>query len=195
MKTKIFFKRILNYLLQGLIILAPIGVTIYILYVVLAFLDDLIPVKIPGLGILIILVMLIITGFLASTIIAKPIVASINRYIRKMPLLNTLISSVKDLLGAFIGKKKKFTEPVLVMVNKQAGIEQIGFVTCNELSQIGIPGKKIVVYIPFSFSFMGYIFVVPSENVTKIDVSPAEAFKFIISGGVIEVADENKKES
>ncbi len=186
MKARTFFGKLLNYFVQGIIILAPISITIYILYVILKFVDDLVPIHIPGLGILIVLAVVTLTGILASTFIGRPVIAYFNKLLNKAHLLKTVINSIKDLLGAFVGKKKKFNEPVLVMMNKESGIEQMGFVTCKELSMIGIPGKKIGVYLPFSFTFTGYMFVVPSENVTPLNISSTDAIKFIISGGVIE---------
>ncbi|MEI6123034.1 MAG: DUF502 domain-containing protein [Bacteroidota bacterium] len=190
MNSKTFFKKILNYFFQGLIILAPISITIYILYVIFKFVDDLVPINIPGIGIIIILLVVTLTGLLASTIIGRPIVLYFNKSLNRMPLLKTVVFSIKDLLGAFVGKKKKFNEPVLVLVNKEAGIEQMGFITCNDLSQIGIPGKKIAVYIPFSFTFTGYMFVVPAENITHLNISSTDAIKFIVSGGVIDLEND-----
>lgn len=190
MKAKPIFKRFLNYFIQGLVILAPVAITIYIIYWILKFIDDLIPVSFPGLGLLIILIIITLTGLLASTIIARPVMAYFKRLIRKTPLINTIITSVEDLLGAFVGKKKKFNEPVLIKMNKNSDIEQIGFVTCKDLSQIGLEGRKIAVYIPFSFTFTGYMFVVPAENITPLNISSTDAIKFVISGGVIE-GDKN----
>ena len=186
MKTKSFFSKILNYFAQGLIILAPVSITLYALYVLLKFVDDLVPIHIPGIGILIVLFVVTLTGVLASTFIGRPIIAYFNKLINKAHLLKTVVNSIKDLLGAFVGKKKKFNEPVLVMMNKESGIEQMGFITCKELAMVGIPGKKIAVYIPFSFTFTGYMFVVPTENITPLNISSTDAIKFIISGGVIE---------
>ncbi len=196
MNGKAFLKKILNYFFQGLIILAPISITIYILYVIFKFVDNLVPINIPGIGIVIILVVVTITGLLASTIIGRPIVAYFNKTLNRMPLLKTVVFSIKDLLGAFVGKKKKFNEPVLVMVNKEAGIEQMGFVTNKELSLIGISGKKIAVYIPFSFTFTGCMYVVPAENITHLNMSSTDAIKFIISGGVVDLENDiaNKTE-
>lgn len=186
MKVKSLFRRLLNYFFQGLIIIAPISITVYFLYLIFKFLDELIPLKFPGLGILIVLAGITFTGLLASTFIGRPIVSYFNKLLNKSQLLKTVINSIKDLLSAFVGTKKKFNEPVLVMMNKEAGIEQMGFVTCKELSMIGIPGKKIAVYIPFSFTFTGYMFVVPAENITPLNISSTDAIKFIISGGVLE---------
>ncbi|MEI6853196.1 MAG: DUF502 domain-containing protein [Bacteroidota bacterium] len=186
MKAKTFFGKLLNFFVQGIIILAPIGITVYILYAILKFVDELVPIHIPGLGIIIVLFVVTLTGVLASTFIGRPVIAYFNKLINKAHLLKTVINSIKDLLGAFVGKKKKFSEPVLVMMNKESGIEQMGFVTSRELGMIGIPGKKIAVYIPFSFTFTGYMFVVAAENITPLDISSTDAIKFIISGGVIE---------
>jgi len=186
MKAKSFFGKMLNYFVQGLIILAPISITVYVLYIILKFVDDLVPVHIPGIGILTVLVVVTLSGFLGSTFIGRPVIAYFNKIINKAHLLKTVINSIKDLLGAFVGKKKKFNEPVLVMMNKESGIEQMGFVTCKDLSMVGIAGKKIGVYIPFSFTFTGYMFVVPAENITPLKITSTDAIKFIISGGVIE---------
>jgi uncharacterized membrane protein len=186
MKTKAFFVKVLNYFVQGLIILAPISITIYILYAILRFVDDLVPIHIPGLGILIVLAAVTLAGVLGSTIIGRPVIAYFNKLINRAHLLKTVINSIKDLLGAFVGKKKKFNEPVLVLLNKDAGVEQMGFVTCRDLSMVGIAGLKIAVYVPFSFTFTGYMYVVPAENITPLHITSTDAIKFIISGGVIE---------
>lgn len=187
MNSKTFFRKILSYFAQGLLILAPISITIYVAYLIFKFFDDLLPFNIPGLSILMIFVVILLTGFLASTIIARPVIAYFNRLINRTPFLKTVIGSIKDVLGAFVGKKKKFNEPVLLKLGKDTEVEQIGFVTCRDLSVIGLSGNKIAVYIPVSFSFTGYICIVPAQNVTPLNISAADALKFAISGGIIEV--------
>lgn len=193
MDTKTFLRKILNSFFQGLIILAPISITIYILYVIFKFVDNILPIQIPGLGIVIILLVITLTGLFASTIIARPIIAYFTRTLNRAPLLKTIVNSIKDLLGAFVGKKKKFNEPVLILINRDTGIQQMGFVTSKELDQIGISGKKIAVYIPFSFTFTGYMYIVPAENITPLNISSTDAIKFIVSGGVIDMDNEDIK--
>ncbi|HEY9123033.1 MAG TPA: DUF502 domain-containing protein, partial [Bacteroidales bacterium] len=95
---------------------------------------------------------------------------------------------IRDLISAFVGKDKKFNQPVLVKVNKTAELEKIGFLTANDLSALKVKGK-VAVYFPHSYAFSGELFIVPSELVTPLDITPAEAMKFIVSGGVTEIND------
>jgi uncharacterized membrane protein len=105
----------------------------------------------------------------------------------KTPLLKIIYSSVKDLIEAFVGEKKRFTQPVLVTMTREPVIQRIGFVTENDLTNLGIPLGKLAVYFPFSYGFNGQLFIVPAENVTPINASGTEMMKFIISGGVTEI--------
>ena len=108
-------KRLGTYFLQGLLLIAPLAATIYIVYFLFKFTDGLLStyleeyfqLKVPGLGILIIFLMLIILGIIGGTIIAKPITFVINRVLEKTPLLRLIYTSVKDLFSAFVGKEKK----------------------------------------------------------------------------------------
>ena len=108
----------------------------------------------------------------------------ISRLIEKAPLIGIIYSSIKDLLEAFVGNKKKFTEPVLFKLSRESEVEQMGFITQRDLSLFGISKRKISVYIPFPYSFMGNLYIVPEDNITPLDISPTQAMKFIVSGGV-----------
>ena len=130
-------------------------------------------------------------GFLGQTIIARPIKRIINHFINKSPLVKVIYSSIKDLLSAFVGKEKKFNQPVLVKVNSITDLEKLGFVTQDNVSYLGVEGKKVAVYFPHSYNFSGELFIVLSENVKKIYVSPADIMKFIVSGGVANYDNEN----
>ena len=176
-------KRIAGYFLQGLLYTAPIGITLYLFYLTFEFLDNLLPFKVPGIGILIILAGITIIGFLGQLIISQPIRAFFYRLIERMPLVKVVYSSIKDLLSAFVGKERKFTSPVLVKISANQDIERMGFITQKSLEELGIE-DKIAVYIPSSYGLLGDLYIVPKEHVTPIDIHPAEAMKFIVSGGV-----------
>ena len=110
-----------------------------------------------------------------------------------MPLIKTIYESVTDLLSAFVGNKKKFNVPVMVKMNKESDIYKLGFLTREDLSQLGIPNTYVAVYLPHSYNFSGNMFVVPSTQVTTLNLPSSEVMKFIVSGGVIDI-DENPKE-
>ncbi|MDA0713786.1 MAG: DUF502 domain-containing protein, partial [Bacteroidetes bacterium] len=112
----------------------------------------------------------------------------------RIPLIKTLYTSVSDLLSAFVGDKRRFNRPVLVKLTKMADIEKLGFITSEDLSELGIDGGRIAVYLPHSYAFSGNLFIVPAENVTPLDANAAEVMKFIVSGGVAEV-DKVKSKS
>ena len=184
-------KKLFSYLLQGLLYIAPIGITIYILYVIFGFVDGLlkeildriIGINIPGLGLVIIIFLLIIIGFLGQTFIGRPIKKIFRKLLEKIPILKVIFSAFNDLFSAFVGKERKFNKPVLVLVNKSLGIEKLGFLTEEDLTLIG-ENDKMAVYFPHSYNWSGELFLIPRELIRPIDVPPAEVMKFIVSAGV-----------
>ena len=183
-------KRILSYFLQGLLYTLPVFATVYVIIQSIIFVDGIIPVKFPGLGLLIILVSFTLIGFLGTTFIT-PNIFNVDKYIDKVPLIKTVYSSVKDLLSAFVGKKKRFTEPVLVKM--EGNVERFGFVTQHDLTDLGISADKVAVYIPFSYALTGNLIVVPKTSISPVDGNSADIMKFVISGGVTEI-EENDEE-
>ena len=161
-------KKLVRYLLQGLLYIAPIAITIYILYVIFTFVDgllqqwleQLIGIKIPGLGLVIIVFLLIVIGYLGQTFLARPFKAMFNKLMEKVPLLKVIYSAFNDLFSAFVGKKRNFNKPVLVLVNKELGLKKLGFLTEEDLSLID-EKDKVAVYFPHSYNWSGELFLVP----------------------------------
>ncbi|HMR45876.1 MAG TPA: DUF502 domain-containing protein [Bacteroidia bacterium] len=192
-------KKLLNYFFQGLLVVVPIAVTIFVIYKIITWIDNLLPfqipvklpgigeVSIPGLGILTIVIAVTAFGYLAKFFVANPFFVLLERILERTPLLKIIYTSVKDLIEAFVGEKKRFNQPVLVTVNKESGVQRIGFITQKDLTVLGISSHKMAVYLPFSYGFNGQLLIVPAENVEKIDASGTEMMKFVISGGVTEV--------
>ncbi|MDG1475637.1 MAG: DUF502 domain-containing protein [Vicingaceae bacterium] len=180
-------KKLLGYFLQGLLYLVPISVTIYIVVESIRFVDGIVPVEIPGLGLLTILLTVTIVGFIGRTLLTRQIL-NFDKILDRVPLIKIIYTSVKDLLSAFVGKKKRFTEPVLVKM--EGDVERFGFITQKDLTHFGVSADKIGVYIPFSYAVTGNLIVVPKKNVTPVDGSSADIMKFIISGGVTEIEEE-----
>jgi uncharacterized membrane protein len=98
-------------------------------------------------------------------------------------------------MSAFVGKDKKFTEPVLVQVNKDAELYKLGFITQHDLTKLGIEKGKVAVYLPHSYNFSGNLFVVASENVRPLDASPTEVMKFIVTAGVTSIPESHHQEA
>ena len=194
-------KKLIKYFLQGILYIAPIGITVYIIYLVFNFVDNLLKdtleellgLYIPGLGLVVIVFLLVLIGLIGQTIIARPFKRFFRRLLERIPLLKVIFSAFNDLFSAFVGKERKFNRPVLVLVNPVTNLEKMGFLTEDDLSLIGQKGK-VAVYFPHSYNFSGELFIVPVNQVTPLDLNPAEVMKFIVSAGVAGL-DQNGAES
>ena len=184
-------KKIINYFLQGLLYLAPLGITGYIIYLTFNFIDsilndtlyNILDVRIPGLGILLIVILLVLTGMIGQTIIAKPFKTLFKRIMDKTPLLKVIYSAFNDLFSAFVGKGRKFNQPVIVLVNSISNLEKLGFLTEEDLSMLN-EKDKVAVYFPHSYNFSGELFIVPREQVKPVNGNSSDIMKFIVSGGI-----------
>jgi uncharacterized membrane protein len=176
------YRRILTYFFRGLLFVVPIGLTIYVITLIIQFLDGILPIPIPGLGILIMLIFITFVGFLASIFITKPLFEVFERWVFKIPLINILYTSIKDLMSAFVGDKKKFNIPVIVKLSDN--MSRLGFITQDDLSLLQ-EENLVAIYFPHSYNFSGNLYLVPKENVRILkNVKSADVMKFIVSGGI-----------
>ena len=180
-------KKIINYFLQGLLYIVPITVTLYVVVWTFQKIDGILPFQFPGLGLIVIISLITIIGFLGSAVITSPINAFFQNLLKRAPLLKTIYSSVKDLMSTFVGNKKGFSEPVLVKIYENSTIERIGFITNEDVESLNIAKGKVLVYMPHSYAISGQLFVVEKKNVSPINKSSAEIMKLIVSGGVTEI--------
>ena len=184
-------KKLLRYFLQGLIYIAPLAITVYAIYFIFSFIDgflrdyiqDWFNLNIPGLGLLAIFLLISLLGFIGQSIIFRPVKKLIAGMMNSAPIVKVVYTSIRDLLNAFVGKEKKFNKPVLVKVNTISELEKVGFLTQEDLSDLDIL-DKVAVYFPHSYNFSGEMFIVPREHVRPFNMPPAEAMKFIVSGGI-----------
>lgn len=186
-----FSRRIITYFLQGLLYIAPISITFYVIARLFILIDGLIPLRIPGLGLLIVLLSITLVGFIGSLLIRTPLSRYFNKVLDRIPLFRILHSALKDLMSAFVGQKRKFNQPVMVLMNRESGIRKLGFITEQELGAIGIGPGMVAVYLPHSYNFSGNLFIVPAANVEPIDAPATEVMKFIVSGGITHVESGN----
>lgn len=131
-----------------------------------------------------------IIGYVGSTIIAEPIRRYFNRLLDRAPLLKTTYTALSDFLSTIVGKRKSFSHPVLIKMDRNSDVERLGFVTEEDLTQLGLPEGKVAIYLPFSYSFSGNLIILPVANVTPIDAKSADIMKFIVSGGVAHIEKE-----
>ena len=176
-------KKITKYFFEGLIVVLPLAATIYLIYITFITIDNIFNIQTPGIGLLIALAGILLIGIIASNILTKGAIGLIHELFSRLPLIKIIYSSIKDLIEAFVGDKKRFNKPVLVKLTNDGGLETLGFITEENLDIIGLK-NKVAVYIPQSYNFAGNLIIVPANNVTLLNAGPKEVMTFIVSGGL-----------
>jgi uncharacterized membrane protein len=167
--------------LRGVFLFLPAVVTIYVLRILLEWLDSIIPLEIPGLGILILVTIFILLGYLATHWIGPSVWQPIEERIRKIPFIGFIYGSVREIIDNS-QQKNRFDKPVLIRVQDNPPMYQIGFLT----NSAPIAGENLVaVYIPYALSFMGELRLVPHEAIRVLPAKGADALRFAMSGGFI----------
>jgi uncharacterized membrane protein len=197
------FSKLLNYFLQGLLVIAPIAITIYAVYSVVSFVDNQVPiftardadgkvyVRNYGLGFLIVIVAIIFIGYISSFFIRNRVFNLFDSVLKRTPGIRFIYSTTKEFFEAFAGEKKKFNKPVLANIDDN-DVWRVGFITQEEAKDFGFT-EYVAVYIPMSYSIAGNVYLLPRARVRRVtNINATDAMKFAISGGVTAV-DEGSK--
>jgi len=176
-------RRLLNYFLRGLVLVAPLAITLYVCWVIFERIDGWLGLPVPGLGFLVTVGLITLVGFLGSSLLTRGMVAIVEQGLGRLPFVRLLYTSTKDLLNAFVGEKRRFDKPVLVRLSAQSDARMVGFVTQDSLDRLGLPGYSSV-YFPQSYNFAGNLVVFPSSALQPLDAASADVMAFIVSGGV-----------
>lgn len=182
--VKFKLKKLINFFLKGLLVCLPILLTYYVVSSVVLSVDKIIPINIPGIGFIVVIVGVTLIGWVGSSIISKPLFNLIDDFLSSLPFIKIIYTSVKDLMEAFVGEKKKFSKPVVVEFTE--GIYKPGFITQDDLFEINLPGL-VGVYFPHSYAFSGNLFFIDKAKIKLFEGNPTDFMKFIVSGGVTEI--------
>ncbi len=201
MEKSFQYKKLLQYFLQGLLILAPIAITFYAFFWVVSGIDGLIPiftytdekgvvhVQNYGVGFVVIILVIIIIGYFSSFFITGRIVSFMDKLMQKMPGIKHVYTTTRDFFEAFTGDKKKFTHNVLANVDDN-DVWRVGFITGEDMADFGLR-DYVAVYIPMAYSVAGNVYIIPKTRIREItQISSAQTMKFAVSGGVSHVEDE-----
>ncbi|REJ80923.1 MAG: DUF502 domain-containing protein [Bacteroidetes bacterium] len=190
------YKTLLNFFLQGLIVLAPIVITAYFLYWLFEKVDGILrPIlNIPGLGFVIIIAFVILIGWISSSFLMSSFLRFFDQLLEKAPGVKILYKSIKDFFEAFAGDKKKFDKAVLVNVFSD-DVWIVGFLTDDELQKFEMGNEFVSVYVPQAYNFAGQLYILPRVKVKKIsNVSSGDAMKYAVTGGVADLNEGKGKD-
>ncbi|MBY0476272.1 MAG: DUF502 domain-containing protein [Chitinophagaceae bacterium] len=200
------YKRLLQYFLQGLLVLAPVVVTGYAIFWIITSIDELLPiftfvdddgkVKVRnfGLGFLIIIMAICAVGYLSTFFIQSRLFHLFDHWLEKAPGIKFIYTTVKDFFEAFAGEKKKFNRPVLANIDDH-DVWRVGFLTRDDMDDFGLK-DYVAVYVPMSYSIAGNVYLIPAGRIKSLEghVTGSEAMKFAISGGVTKMDEEINEE-
>lgn len=203
--TKSVMARLLQFFLQGLIVIAPIGITTWVVFSLFSTVDNILPnflhsilptviakdadgnlQKVPGLGFIVVIALVVGVGWISSLFVVGRLVEVLDKVLESTPGIKFIYSSVKDFLEAFAGNKKKFDKPVLVNVDGN-DVWRIGFITQASVTEFGLD-NHVAVYVPHSYAISGITYFVPADKIKPItNITAADTMKFTVSGGVTDI--------
>lgn len=189
---KLTFENITNFFLknffQGLLIIGPIGLTIFVIWYVISSVDNIIPSvarEIPGLVFVSTILATALLGYLGNKfVVGRFFVDAIDRVLERTPGIKHIYSPTKDVMSSFVGDKKKFSDPVWVKTNENPEIWRIGFLTQKDMSDVH-KHDFVAVYLPHSYAISGWVIITAEKNIKPVvGMTAATAMKFAVSGGV-----------
>ncbi len=176
-------KRIVRYFFEGLIFVVPVAITVYVIYKAFVIVDNWLPLPWAGAGFLVILTGITLVGFLASNFLTRSLLRFLESILNRLPFVKLLHSSVKDIMTAFVGERKRFDRPVVVELIPGSGVMAIGFMTRESLEQFDLQ-NEVAIYFPQSYNFAGNLILYPKSSVRSLNAESAKVMAFVVSGGV-----------
>jgi uncharacterized membrane protein len=209
------WNRVKKTLIAGLLVLAPITLTFYILYALLRFLDRLLTgtvirfilerfghgdlaLPIPGLGIIALIALLFVTGFLTRIYIGRRLLALGDYVVTHIPLINRVYIAFREISEAVLSEKREVFKKAVLIEYPRKGLWSIGFFTQDTRGPVqdAIEEDLVSVFVPTAPNpTSGYLLFVPKTQIRDIDMPVEDALKLVISGGSIHLKDhraENK---
>jgi uncharacterized membrane protein len=183
------YKTIIRYFVQGVLVLAPIALTAWLLYWLFDKVDSILRpyITIPGVGFAIIIGFVILVGWISSTIVMVSILNIFDHWLERTPGVKFIYTSIKDFFGAFAGEKRKFDKSVLINVFAE-DVWIIGFLTDEELQKFEMGAEHVSVYVPQAYNFAGQLYILPRNKVRKIShLTSGDAMKYAVTGGVVHI--------
>jgi uncharacterized membrane protein len=184
-----FGLRLGRYFVHGVLILAPIVVTLSLLHWVVFSIDGWLRpyVGLPGVGFLLVMFGVLVIGWIGSFFLIDRLFALFDRWFERVPGLSFIYSSVRDFFQAFVGKKRRFTKAVLVNVLADE-VWQVGFLTDEDVTNFNLGAEYVSAYVPQAYNVAGQLYLIKRERIRPIDHLPsADVMKYAVTGGAVDI--------
>lgn len=204
-----FLSKIKTYLFTGILVTAPVGMTFYIAYNLIIYIDkwsnaivppkfrfsEYLKVEVPGLGVVVILTALILIGMFTTGYVGRFFVKLGEKILSKMPFISSVYNLLKQVFETFFSGKKQSFNQVVLLEYPRKGVWVLGFVSSKTDGEIGkkIEGKVLNVFVPTTPNpTSGFLIFVPEKDVIKLKMSVEDGLKLVISCGIVTPESDTK---
>lgn len=201
-----FFARLRAYFFAGILVTAPIGITLYLTWLIIDFVDGqvtpLIPARynpetylpfgIPGLGVVVAVVFLTVIGALTAGLLGRWLVRASDRIMQRMPVVRNIHSALKQILETVLAQQSKAFRQVVLVEYPRRGIWTLGFITGETAGEVQsvTEGDVLNVFIPTTPNpTSGFLLFVPRADALVLSMTVEEGIKMVISGGIVTPPD------
>lgn len=201
-----FFARLRAYFFAGVLVTAPIGITLYLTWLMIAFIDGqvtpLIPARynpetylpfgIPGLGVVVAVVFLTLIGSLTAGLLGRWLVRLSDRLMQRMPVVRNIHSALKQILETVLAQQSKAFRQVVLLEYPRRGIWTLGFITGETAGEVQhVTAEDILnVFVPTTPNpTSGFLLFVPRSDALVLSMTVEEGIKMVISGGIVTPPD------
>ncbi len=204
--------RLRTYFLTGIVVSAPVGITIWLIWLFVAFVDDtvvpLIPdaynpsdvigVSVPGIGVIVVLLVVTIIGFLVTNFFGRFMIKLGENMVSRVPVVRTIYGVLKQIFDAVLAQSEGAFREVILIEYPRKGIWVLGFVTSNTLGEIRrvMADEMVNVFLPTTPNpTSGFLLFVPRKDCITLNMTVEEGVKLVISGGIVSPPDPEESQS
>jgi uncharacterized membrane protein len=191
-----FWARVRRYYIAGLLVLAPTAITLWVVWSLFRFFDNILGqelrargVSVFGLGFILLNVLLLVLGFLATNFLGRRLFAVWDRLMNRVPLINKIYATLRQIGELLLGPSRVGSFGRVAIVEfPSPGSWGLGFVTATASGEAGEKsGRRLCsVFIPSAVNpTTGFLLLVPEERVTYLDMTPEQAMKMVVSAGAL----------
>lgn len=200
--NKSILTKLRGYFLTGIIVTAPVGLTFYVSFLFIGFIDakvrniipvqyhydNILPFEIPGLGLLFVFIMLTFIGFLTAGLIGRYIIKLGERIIARLPIIRSVYGALKQIFESVLKTSSKSFREVVLIEYPRKGIWAIGFITGDTKGEVQDSLKEVLVnvFLPTTPNpTSGFLLFVPRKDLKVLNMNVEEGIKMVISGGIV----------
>jgi len=189
-----------RYFLTGLLITLPVFITLYLLYGVFIFIDNIwgklinfylkkhLGFAIPGLGFILGIVTIFLIGFIATNLFGRRLFMAVESWFLKLPLVRQIYYPAKQVVNSLVSKDKPAFKKVVLVEYPSKGIWSVGFLTNESFKEAQEKSGEELLHVFIATTpspFTGFLILVPKKDVKLLDITIEEGIKLIVSGGIL----------